>query len=367
MSLITNDLSQPFQPSDLTAFERYEAIQPILGEATAQYLRLIREEASPDRDADVATRLNKLFEQAAQGTKMSTEEARRAFQGYNTMGMSGLMAPIPLSAALCAETFEGTWELRHRFTNGGRTPHAGLGGDTNARSNMYYDVTNYDTNEVDQLTVMWTEENHYIREEAVKAFFANRDVSEQTFLIAALNRIKLNQIDEYTVEYLDEGEYIGNYSDFQNGGKAKSRALMMRFGGSESLLGIPETKVILDDGSEQPVTGTFLLLNSTGCGPTAFSWIMSGLPPMHGDEMRSFDTVDTYIKQNADKPLIGGFETLETYFNRLRNPGQFAETAVEMSRKNRGNEIHGFYPLSLETLRRYRRDYRREPREAPEI
>lgn len=130
---------------------------------------------------------------------------------------------------------------------------------------------------------------------------------------------------------------------------------MMRFGSSESLLGVPDTRIVLPDGREQPATGLFLLVNSYGAGPSAFGWIMSGLPPMYGD-IRTYDTVDTYIKQNSDRPLIGGFETLESYYHRLRDPEAYVRWTRETAERY-GGPGHGFYPITLDALRRYRRDY----------
>lgn len=352
---IVNDLSAPFQPSNLTAYERYQVLAPILSQATRTYLSIFQQQRTAARSAEVRSSLDRMFAEASQDTPMSTEEVRRAFQGFTTLGMAGLMSPIPLDARRVAKSFQGTWEMRHRFTNGGRTPSSGERGHTNARSTMYYDLIDAEKSEVVQLTVLWTEENHYPREEAVKRFFAGRSESDQTFLLASLARIKLNQIDDYTVEYLDDAEIIGNFGDYQNVPRMRNRAIMMRFGGSESLLGVPDTRLVRSDGGEEPVTGMFLLLNSYGCGPAAFSWIMSGLPPMHGDE-RSLDTVDTYIKQNDDKPLVGGWEPLESYFNRLRDPGGFANRARSIAQQQ-GSPPHGFQPESLEALRRFRRNY----------
>lgn len=355
VATIVNDLSSKFEPSNLTAFERYQILAPILTKATNAYMRLFTQRPTASRNTRVRASLNKLFADAARNTPMSEEEVRRSFQGFTTLGMAGLMSPIPLSAKKVARSFQGTWEMRHRFTNGGRTPSSGPGGHTNARSTMYYDLTDAEKCQVTQLTVMWTEENHYPREEAVKRFLADRPESDQTFLLASLAKIQLNQIDDYTVEFTDDAEIIGNHGDYQNRPRVKNRTIMMRFGGSESLLGVPDTRFVHPDGREEPVTGTFLLMNAHGAGPSAFSWIMSGLPPMFGDQ-RSMDTVDTYLKMSEDKPLVAGWEPIESYYNRLRDPNVFASNAAQLSARSQAPQ-HGFHPESIDRLRTYKRDY----------
>ncbi|HYG47062.1 MAG TPA: hypothetical protein VD846_03885 [Allosphingosinicella sp.] len=356
VSKLLVNFDEPYEPSDLTAYERYEVLLPILTEASRTYMRFFSEPEEKQRDIEISQTLAGLFEQAASTSgKMSSAEVRRTFMSFNSNGLPGLLTPIPLNANSCAVSFNGTWEMRHRFTNGGRTEFAGTRHNTSARSHIYYDLLDPEDNVLQQLTVMWTEENHYPREVAIERFMADRAEEEQTFLLASLTKIKLSQVDPWTVEYTDEGEVIGNHGEFLNGVKYRSRAVMMRFGASECLIGVPDTRIVLPDGTEQPAVGMFLLVNVLGGGPAALSFPMSGLPPM-ADDGRTYDTVDTYIKINSDRPLIGGFEPIASYFSRLRDPEGFM-SSIRAKADRAGSQPHGFHPQSRGTLHDYKRDY----------
>ncbi len=345
--MILNDLSKKFEPSDKSAYERYEVIAPILTEATEQYMRLYNEFESEERNREIRSRLDDCFGKAARQHNLEKEEVCRCFQAFCSQGMPGLMSPIPFDARRVAKSFQGTWQLRARYTNGGKTPYCAPNHTTNARSSIYYESTG--ESDLTMMATMWVEENYYPREGDLQRCFGSGS-SNNAFFLVSLLKVKLTQLDEYTVDYRDEGEVIGNYGDFEKGVRVKSRALMMRFGASESLLGVPEQSMITEDGQEIPAQGMFQLLNVTGCGPRTLSFVMSGLPPMFGDENRTHDTVDTYLKEGEDQPLIGGWETLEDYYRRLRDMHMSAADAKACGRS------HGFYPRDCDVLRHYQRD-----------
>ncbi|QFT32227.1 hypothetical protein FIV00_17180 [Labrenzia sp. THAF82] len=353
---IINDFKEPFEPTDMTAYEKYKVLQPILGEATNTYFKYLDEPRTESGDREIRQTLTRLFTQAAKENGLTTEQVRRMFMAYNSLGMPGLLAPIPLSASRVAKSFNGTWEMRHRFTNGGRTPFARNSHNTTARSQIYYDLIDPKENRLRQLTTMWTEENHYEREKLIARDMPGRSAEEQSFLLSALVDIQLTQLDEWTVRYDDRGMVFGNYGPYINGIECVSTAFMMRFGASETLIGIPDTRMILPDGSEQPVVGMFVLLNVMGGAPTALSFPMAGLPEL-ADDLPTFDTVDSYNKMNSDKPLVGGFEPIDVYFNRLRDPVAHLRSVEETTSRFGAGMTHAFYPPSVSRLRDYQRDY----------
>jgi len=136
--MILIEPTEKYSPSSLTAYERYEALIPILSEASEAYLRLYSEQKSDKRDAEIGARLKALFEKVARNSAMSLEEAKRAFLGYTAKGIAGLMTPTPIDAKRCVLDARGTWELSARYTNGGNSKHS-RGGDfkTHARSNIW--------------------------------------------------------------------------------------------------------------------------------------------------------------------------------------------------------------------------------------
>ena len=355
-----SDFSGPYEPSNLNACQRYEVLTPIIGEATETYmdfLRFMADPDAPDRSDDIDKKLGELFQNAAdRNGEMSVEEVRRAFVAFTGMGLPGLMTPIPLHAGRVAKSFNGTWEMRHRFTDGGRTPYANELHNTTARSHIYYDLYDETNNRLRQLTTMWTLENHYPRKEACARDMAGRSSEEQTFLLSALIEIEMKQIDPWTVEYTDDGWIYGNHGEFMNGVHYRSKAYMMRFGASESLIGVPVTNLVLPDGTEAPARGMFVLLNVLGGGPTALSFPMSGVPRTAGD-LPTLDTVDNYTKVNSDRPLIGGFEPIEVYFERMRDPDSFVRQAADASDRFGAESKHCFYPQAKDSLHKFRRKY----------
>jgi hypothetical protein len=342
--------SKAFKPSSLCAYERFEALMPMLSEASEAYFRLCSEAPSKQRDDEVKATLDDCFARVAGRSEMSVEEVNRAFHGFMALGMPGLMCPVPLNAERIADTFIGRWELHSRFTNGGNTPHARDNARTRARSHIYYERTGDDPTALKALITMWTAENHYPREEALKRYFASSDDTEaETFFIAALIDIRLRQVDDYTLEYTDDGEVIGNFGDFLRPTQVRSHVTMMRFESAEATIGIPETNVVIE-GREQPAPPTMFVVLGVHGAPRTLAFPMSGLPPLRGD-MRSMDTVDTYMKVGDQQPLVAGWEPIESYYKRLRDPIAFADSMRE--RAGDDGVVHGFHPDSMSVLQSF--------------
>ena len=344
--MILIEPTEKYSPSSLTAYERYEALIPILSEASEAYLRLYSEQKSDKRDAEIGARLKALFEKVARNSAMSLEEAKRAFLGYTAKGIAGLMTPTPIDAKRCVLDARGTWELSARYTNGGNSKHS-RGGDfkTHARSNIYYEMVA--PTEMKELVTMWNDENHYPRPDALARHALDND---DTFFIAALSDSKFRQIDDYTVEYQATSELVGNHGHYLTPVKGVARVLMMSIDGEATFMSVPETFGVLPGGAKVPVTGTFLLVNNRATA-AARSFTMSGLPPMFGDT-RTMDVSDHYVKVSDQQPLIGGWEPIEAYYTRLRDV-QTHLAQVKAKAPTNAAAIHGFYAANHAALKRY--------------
>jgi hypothetical protein len=251
---------------------------------------------------------------------MSVEEASRAFYGFMAMGIQGLMTPVPMRAEGMAEAWQGRWELYSRYTNGGNTPYAGPDNRTLARGELLYERVDGESNALNGLTTMWTAENLLPRDEAIERYFQDSPhQNDETFFWAHHLHINFRQIDDYTVEYSDEGELIGNYGDFRQGFAVSCEADLMRFGSTEVVLQSRDTAAE----PIAPASVGMIIPTIVSPLPGRVDIPMSGVPPTFGN-MRTLDTVDTYIKRSDDPPLVGGWEPIESYYKRL-NGGFFPE------------------------------------------
>jgi hypothetical protein len=344
--MILIEPTEKYSPSSLTAYERYEALIPILSEASEAYLRIYSEQKSDKRDAEINARLKALFDKVARNSAMSVEEAKRAFLGYTAKGIAGLMTPTPIDARKCVTDARGTWELAARYTNGGNSKHSRSGDfKTHARSSIYYEMVS--PTEMKELVTMWNDENHYPRPEALAHHGLDKD---DTFFIAALSDSKFRQVDEYTVEYLATSELVGNHGHYQTPVKGIARVVMMNIDGEATFMSVPETFGVLPNGAKVPVTGTFLLVNNRATAD-ARSFTMSGLPPMAGDT-RTMDVSDHYVKVSDQQPLIGGWEPIEAYYTRLRDV-QSHLAQVKTKAPAGAAAVHGFYAANQDALKRY--------------
>jgi hypothetical protein len=343
--MILMESNEKFVPSSMTAYERFEALVPVLSEASESYLRLYSEQKSRRRDEEIKARLNALFEKVANNSAMGAEEARRAFLGYTAKGFAGLMTPTPIDAKQCVLDARGTWELAARYTNGGRTSLARSEcSRTRARSSLYYETVS--ATEMKELITMWNDENHYPRSEALAKHSCGAD---DTFFIAAFSDSKFRQVDDFTVEYSSTSELVGNHGHYLEPVKGVAKVLIMNIDGEATFMSVPETFGLMPDGRQVPVTGTFLLLNNRATA-AARTFTMSGLPPMFGDT-RTMDVSDHYVKVSDQQPLVGGWEPIEAYYTRLRDLP--AHTEKMQARNSRGSTVHGFFAANRDALKHY--------------
>lgn len=309
-----------FEPSSLTAMERYQALTPILSKATQAYVGLFQGSASTTKVLEATkTKLDSMFASVASKSGMSVEETRRAFFGFVLNGWTGLLTPIPISAEQTAQNMTGTWQLAERITNGGHTAASRSDtATTRARSMIYWQTVPGTKDELVELQIMWNEENHYPRDVALKRFFEGKASGTETFLIAALMRAKLKQVDAYTVEISNQGEIIGNYGHYRDPITFNGKFQIGSFDGFTSLLELQteENVTAFHRGARVSTAGSFCTIN-VKAGFNSLSYKMTGVPPMDGDT-RTMDVVDNYTKISDQQPLIGGWEAPEDYYARVR-------------------------------------------------
>jgi hypothetical protein len=247
------------------------------------------------------------------------EETRRAFFGFLLNGWPGLLTPVPVSAEQTAQNMTGTWELAERLTNGGNAP--GSRSDTKttrARSMIYWQMVPGSKTELVELQIMWNEENHYPRAVALKRFFDGKASGTETFLIAALMRTKLKQIDDYTVEISNQGEIIGNFGHYRDPITFSGNVQIGSFDGFTNVLEMQteENITAFHRGARVKASGSFCTINAKA-GFSTLSYKMTGVPPMDNDT-GTMDVVDNYTKISGQQPLIGGWEPPEDYYARVR-------------------------------------------------
>jgi hypothetical protein len=309
-----------FRPSSLTAMERYEALSPIMSRATQAYVSLFKGSATTAKTlAATKTKLDDMFSSVSKSSGMSAEETRRAFFGFLLNGWPGLLTPIPISAEQTAKNMTGTWELAERITNGGHSAMARSDtATTRARSMIYWQMVPGTTDELVELQIMWNEENHYPRDVALKRFFEGKASSTETFLVAALMRTKLTQVDGYTVQISNQGEIVGNFGHYRDPISFTGNVRVGSFDGFTSMLEMQTEDDItaFHRGMRVKASGQFCTLN-VQAGFNTLSYKMTGVPAMDGDT-RTMDVVDNYTKISSQQPLIGGWESPEDYFARVR-------------------------------------------------
>jgi hypothetical protein len=337
------------EPSSFNGYERLQAISPVLSRAMELHARLLHESPSEARNQSVAAGFDAVYGEAAQQAGVEPEVIQRWTENFMAAGKPGLSAPVKLSAAEVADGMRGTWELTSRFHNGGNTVYASADGTTPTRSRIYHEVEPGQTNGK-MLITMWTDENHYPREwSVVNEFKGMKNPEKQTFLMIAWVEWKLRNIDDHTVEWTNDGELVGNFAHYRQPKKVYGRNVLTRQEETMAMVGIPESMWVDDSGTRTPVIGRFLLVKAAGA-PDRVVYHEQGFPAMHGNE-RTLDEVDTYVRISSENPLIAGWEPIQDYYNRMKNPGARLQEAQGLMAS--GEQVHLFFPADRDALRKY--------------
>lgn len=273
---------------------RFQAIAPVFGrmsmlqeEASLAYApaatEAFRLSASANREIQEAV------SSAAKASGATEDQIRSWVEAFNSLGKSGLMSSIPISASECCANLNGTFELISRFSGGV---------EVGARGRIYGDM-NPKKGTGTQLITMWTEEN----------LFPKGRGNDTIFLIC-LAELKFTQNGPYEVIVNSRGRTFGNQPGYEKGVETRDEFLLIRKGHNEAMAGVPSRSE--SNGTD---TAARSLVEVSG-DPGIIKYKMWGLPATD-DRPATLDTVDTYSVMSTRRPLVGGWEPIEEYFNRV--------------------------------------------------
>lgn len=282
---------------------RFQAIAPVFG----RILELQQEVSGDYAPAAEAFSLSVAAEKeiqdavasAAKVSGASEDQIRTWIESFNSLGKSGLMSSIPLTAAECCANMNGTFELVSRFSGGAETA---------ARSRIYGDM-NPEKGTGTTLITMWTEENHFPKTKG-----------SATIFLIGLSEIKFTQNGPYEVIGSSIGRTFGNLPGYEKGVETRDEFLLVRKGHNEAMMGVPARSEA--NGSD---TAARFLVEVSG-DPGFIKFKMWG-GPATDQHPATLDTVDTYAIMSSRRPLVGGWEPITDYFNRITQSERAGRTA----------------------------------------
>ncbi|HKR23204.1 MAG TPA: hypothetical protein VJS17_11445, partial [Pyrinomonadaceae bacterium] len=232
--------------------------------------------------------MQELVASASKESGASEQQILSWVEAFNSMGKPGLMTSIPLTAEECCANLNGTFEQISRFSGGAETA---------TRGRIYGDM-NPDKLTGHQLITMWTEENMF------------KSSGRGTIFFMMLAELKFSQNGPYEVIVNSTATTYGNAPGYEKGLQTRDEFLLVRKGHNESMAGVPRRSE--SNGSD--TAARFLV--EVGGDPGIIKYKMWGVPATD-KHPATLDTVDTYQIMSSRRPLIGGWETLTDYFNRV--------------------------------------------------
>lgn len=276
--------------------ERFRAIAPALGtvmqalmEESAEYAPVVAEAAL---SAKSRAAVQSAIADAAARSGATVSQVTRWIDSFNSLGKPGLMSDIPLEAEACAANLNGTWELQTRFSDGVETA---------ARSQIYSDMDPKNGRGTHLIT-MTTEVN----------LFAG---TTGTVFFIGLADVQFTQNGPYEVIGTSVGTTYGNVPGYENGLKTTDQFRLVRKGQTENMVGFP----VRTSSNGEDTAARTLVEVSGDPGTLKFKLWGSAANGGHG---RTVDTVDTYRIMSSRTPLVGGWEPIRDYFERVK--GSFA-------------------------------------------
>jgi len=295
--------------------ERFLAIAPAIGvvasaltalEGEAEYAPV--EEPLLALSTAVQSQIDAAISDAAKGSGATEDQIRNWIDAFLSLGKGGLMAEIPLLAADCAANINGTWELTSRFSGGVETA---------ARGQMYYDMDPA-TASGKSLITLATELN----------FFEGTTTS---IFFIGLADVHFTQNGPYEVIGNSVGTTFGNVAGYENGVKTTDVFRLVRRGQNETMVGRPTRTE--SNGSDTAAR----TLVEVGGDPGTIKYKMWGALATD-KHPRTLDTVDTYANMSNRRPLIGGWEPISDYFDRVTKAGLF-KTGIDLTTLRRAAEV----------------------------
>lgn len=291
--------------------ERFRAIQPALGAVTAALTELEEdaeyapvELAEASFAASVQSQINTAISEAAKSSGATEAQIHTWIDTFLSLGKGGLMAEIPLTAEDCAANINGSWELLSRFSGGVETA---------ARGQIYYDMDPASASGKCLITLA-TELN----------FFEGAPTS--VFFIG-FSELHFTQNGPYEVIGNSTGTTFGNAPGYENGLKTTDTFTLVRRGQNETMVGRPTRT------SSNGTDSAARTLVEVGGDPGTIKYKMWGSLAT-SKHPRTLDTIDTYVNMSSRRPLVGGWEPISDYFDRVTSQGLFKT------------------PINLQTLRR---------------
>ena len=291
------------QESGWNGATRFQAISPVVG----RILELQQAVATDYAPAAEAFRLSGAADReireavasAAKGSGASEDQIRTWVESFNSLGKAGLMSSIPLTAAECCANLNGTFELISQFSGGVETA---------TRGRIYGDM-NPEKGTGTQLITMWTEEAHL-----------PKAAGNATIFLIMLAELKFTQNGPYEVIGTSRARIFGNVTGYEKGLETRDEFVLVRKGHNETMVGAPARSEA--NGSD---TLARFLVEVSG-DPGFIKYKMWGVPAT-AEHPATLDTVDTYAIMSSRRPLVGGWESLPDYFNRVTGGGKGPKTA----------------------------------------
>ena len=302
--------------------ERFNAIAPALGTVLNLLIQEIGEYApvieAAALSAESRQALDAAIADAAAKSGATTSQIISWIDAFTSLGKPGLISDIPLLASECAANLHGTWELTSRFSGG--APVA-------CRSSIFCDMDPA-TGRGKQLITMVTEVN----------FFPNQGTG--TIMFIGMADVQYTQNGPYEVVANSVGTTYGNVPGYENGLRTTDSFRLVRRGQTETMLGYPlRTEA---NGSD---TAARTLVEVSG-DPGTIKFKMWGSKAT-ANHPRTVDTVDTYTNTSNLRPLIGGWEPITDYFERVKTSfGAFSAKAPTVAALRKACEAVAIPPLS---------------------
>ena len=277
---------------------RFEAISGVFGRVLElQQARAIQYAPAGTEAFTLAAAANRevqeLVASASKSSGASEAQIRSWVDAFNSMGKPGLMSSIPLTAEQCCADMNGTFELLSRYSGGVEVA---------ARGRIYCDM-NPQKCTVTQLVTMWTEENLIPKGKGDTAIF-----------LIMLAELKFTQNGPYEVIGTSRARIFGNQRGYEKGLETRDEYVLVRKGHNESMVGVPARSEA--NGTDAAARS---LVEVSG-DPGFIKYKMWGVPATDTTPA-TLDTVDTYAIMSNRRPLVGGWEPITDYFNRITGSG----------------------------------------------
>lgn len=272
--------------------ERFKAIAPAIGtimnllvQESGEYAPVV---AAAAMSSENRQQIDQAIASAASQSGATVAQITNWIDAFTSLGKPGLMSEIALEAEACAANLNGTWELTSRFSGGVETA---------ARSQIYADMDPANGKGT-QLITMTTEVNHFAP-------------GSGTVFLIGLAEVQFTQNGPYEVLGTSTGTTYGNIPGYQNGVKTTDSFRLVRKEQNETMLGYPvRTQTNGSDSAART------LIEVSG-DPGTIKFKMWG-SAANANHARTLDTVDTYKIMSNRTPLVGGWEPIKDYFERVK-------------------------------------------------